>query len=235
MPPLETFGYAFLGGLLPALVWLYFLLKEDSRCPEPRSLILIAFLGGMASVLVVLPLETMARTLFVAGTPLIIAWAAIEEAVKYAVAAALVLWRRAVNESIDFVICMVTIALGFAALENALFLLAPFADGHFLAGIVTNNLRFVGSTLLHVVASSAVGFALAFAYHQPPLVRSLAGFAGLILAIALHALFNFFILEQEGAQTLYAFFSVWVGLVIVLALFEILRYFRYRNLPKNVC
>lgn len=235
MPPLETFGYAFLGGLLPALVWLYFLLKEDSRCPEPRSLILIAFIGGMASVFIVLPLETMARAVFVAGTPLIIAWAAIEEAVKYAVAAALVLWRRAVNESLDFVVCMITIALGFAALENALFLLAPFSEGHFLAGIVTNNLRFVGSTLLHVVASSAIGFALAFSYGKPAIVRSLAGFFGLILAIALHALFNFFIIEQEGAQTLYAFFSVWIGLVVFFALFEILRYFRYRHLPKNIC
>jgi RsiW-degrading membrane proteinase PrsW (M82 family) len=232
---LEIMGYAFLGGLLPALVWLYFLLREDSRCPEPRSLIIIAFLAGMFSVLVVLPFETIARTIFVSGTPLIIAWAAIEESVKYIVACILVLWRRAVNESLDMVICMVTIAIGFAALENTLFLLAPFAQGHFLEGIVTNNLRFVGSTLLHIVASSAVGFALAFSYKLPMVIRSLAGIAGLILAIALHALFNFFIIEQEGAQTLYAFFTVWIGLVVFFALFEILRYFRYRNLPKNTC
>lgn len=231
----ETLGYAFLGGLLPVLVWLYFLLKEDSRCPEPKPLILLAFLTGMLSVVIVLPLETIALSIFGGGTPLILAWATLEETIKYALAAVLILWRRAVNESLDLVVYMLTVALGFAALENALFLLAPFAQGLFLEGIVTNNLRFIGSTLLHVVASSAIGFALAFSFRAPKIIRTLAATVGLILAIGLHALFNFFIIEQEGAQTIYAFFIVWIGVVVFFALFELLRYFRYRNLPKNIC
>ncbi len=231
----ETLGYAFLGGILPVLVWLYFLLKEDARCPEPRPLIFLAFLAGMLSVITVLPLETLAAEIFPDGLPIIIAWATIEEVVKYGLAAVLILWRKAVDESLDLVVYMLTVALGFAALENVLFLLTPFADGHFLAGIVTNNLRFVGSTLLHVIASSAIGFTLAFSFRWHPVYRTIAATAGLILAIALHALFNFFIIEQEGSQTIYAFFIVWIGIVVFFALFELLRYFRYRNLPKNIC
>ena len=38
----ETLFFAFLGGILPAMVWLYFLLKEDRRCPEPRHMIALA-------------------------------------------------------------------------------------------------------------------------------------------------------------------------------------------------
>lgn len=231
----ETLTYAFLGGLLPVLVWLYFLLKEDSRCPEPKPLITLAFVVGMIAVLVVLPLERAALQAFGSGVPLIIAWATIEEVVKYALAALFILWRREVNEPLDLVVYMLTVALGFAALENTLFLLAPFAQGLFIEGIVTNNLRFVGSTLLHVVASCAIGFALAFSYMWAKSLRTLAASVGLILAIALHALFNFFIIEQEGAQTIYAFFLVWISIVVFFALFEILRYFRYRNLPKNIC
>lgn len=235
MPSAVTVGYAFLGGILPALIWLYFLLKEDDRCPEPRTLITVAFMAGMFAVIVVLPLETLALSLLPEGTAVIIAWAAIEETVKFGLAALFVLWRRAVNESIDLVIYMLTVALGFAALENTLFLLEPFGQGQFLAGLATDNLRFVGSTLLHVIASSVIGFTLAFTYRMPRVIRALAAIVGLILAVALHAVFNFFIINGGGSQTLMAFFIVWTGAIVFFALFEVLKYFRYSKASKNVC
>jgi len=233
--PLETIGYAFLGGVLPVWLWLHFLLKEDSRCPEPRSMIVVAFVAGMLAVPASLPLETWFAAFLPAGLPIIIAWSAVEETMKYLLAALLVLWRRAVNESVDLVIYMITVALGFAALENALFLLAPFAEGRILDGLVTNNLRFVGSTLLHVLASSMIGFALAWAYVRSRSVRLVYVSVGLILAIALHALFNFLIIAPDGSHTLTAFFLVWTGAIVFFALFEVLKYFRYRHLPRNTC
>ena len=42
---------------------------------------------------------------------------------KYLMAAAFILWRNAVDEAPDYVIYMFTVALGFAAAENMLFLL----------------------------------------------------------------------------------------------------------------
>ncbi len=238
--PFMTLGYSFLGGVLPAMIWLYFLLKEDSRCPEPRHMIIIAVLAGMIAVPLVLPLEHIAIiTLPKAdpgpGTSVLIAWATIEETAKYALAAILVLWRRWVNESVDFVIYMITVALGFAAIENMLFLIQPLAQGHIAASIATENLRFVGSTLVHVISSAAVGFALAFSFKLNRTLRAFAAAAGLVLAIALHSLFNFLIIMRDGSHTLLAFFIVWTGAVVFLALFEILKYFRYRKLPKNTC
>ena len=56
-----TLGYAFIGGLLPPLIWLYFLLKEDASHPEPRVLIALTFIGGMAAVPLALPLEQYAK------------------------------------------------------------------------------------------------------------------------------------------------------------------------------
>ncbi|MDB5237664.1 MAG: hypothetical protein JWL88_766 [Parcubacteria group bacterium] len=234
-PSFATLGYAFLGGILPALVWLHFLLKEDERCPEPRTLITIAFMAGMLAVPIALPFETLAQTLLPDGGPVILAWAAIEETLKFGLAALFVLWRREVNESIDLVIYMLTVALGFAALENTLFLIQPFGDGQFLVGLATDNLRFVGSTLLHVIASSVIGFSLAFSYKWPRAMRALAAIAGLVLAIALHSVFNFFIIKGGGSYTLLAFFIVWTGALVFFALFEILKYFRYAKASKNVC
>ena len=155
-------GYAFLGGLLPALGWLYFLLKEDARCPEPPAMIALAFVAGMAAVPIALPLEQYAQAHLASGLSVLISWATIEEVLKYAMAAAFILWRPAIDEAPDYVVYMVTVALGFAAAENAIFLFTPLAGGHFAAGIFTGDLRFLGSSLLHVVASATIGFAMAF-------------------------------------------------------------------------
>ncbi|MEA2701412.1 MAG: hypothetical protein QOE22_121 [Candidatus Parcubacteria bacterium] len=244
--PFHTLGYAFLGGVLPPLVWLYFLLKEDARCPEPLPMIVMAFAAGALAVPLALPLEAIVRDYAYAAyaqcnaygvlcTPIIIGWAIIEETLKYVLAALIVLWRKDVDESIDLVIYMLTVAIGFAALENVLFLIVPFAGGQVLTGLATGNLRFIGSTLLHVMASSVIGFALAFSFSLPKPLRALCAVTGLILAIALHAVFNFFIIQGDGAYTLLAFLVVWTAAVAFFVLFEVLRYFRYRNLPANTC
>jgi len=224
--------YAFLAGIVPAFVWLLFLLREDAKNPEPKRLIALAFLAGMGAVLLALPLEHMA-CLNLGGctatptTPVILAWALIEEVLKYLVVAGAILWRKDVDEPLDFVVYMITAALGFAALENALFLMAPFAAGQYMQGFLTEDLRFVGSTLLHTIASSVVGFALAFSWRFSALSRTALVALGLILAFALHALFNFLIISQDGASALPAFFTVWTGIVVLFALFEVLK--RYEN------
>lgn len=254
MPILEVVLYAFLGGVLPALVWLFFLLKEDATCPEPRALILLAFFAGMLAVPVVLPLEQLAKTWLNAEIalgpgafwglfsgdpthqlPIVIAWATIEETIKYGLAGLLILWRRQVDEPIDLIIYMIAVALGFAALENTLFLLAPLANGSFATAIAGNHLRFVGASLLHVIASGALGYFLALAFRKSIPIRAAYASIGLILAIALHAIFNFLIIKETASSTLLAFFLVWSGVVVGFGLFEVLRYSRYKRLPKNTC
>lgn len=243
----QTFGYALIGGIVPALIWLYFLLKEDAKAPEPLPLIWLAFLAGMLAVPLALPLESLAVDylpggLPMPGFPVILAWAAIEETLKYVMVAALVLWRSAVDEPIDLVIYLLTAGLGFAALENALFLVGPLSSGSVYGSsgaIALGDLRFIGSTLLHVVSSSTIGFTLAFTYRKAftfleYIVRAQFAATGLILAITLHAIFNFFIIQRDGVHTLLAFFIVWTGVVFVLALFEVLKYLEYRSVPTAV-
>jgi RsiW-degrading membrane proteinase PrsW (M82 family) len=229
-----TLGYAFLGGLLPSFIWLYFLLKEDARCPEPRAIIALTFIAGMAAVPLALPLEQYASMSLASGLPVLTAWAIIEEVLKYAAAALFILWRRSVDETPDYVIYMVTVALGFASTENMLFLLTPLASGHVAATLLTGDVRFLGSTLLHVVASAAIGFAFAFSAGYRPARRTVAAALGVILAIALHTAFNALII-REGASTMFAFFFVWLVAVIFFAALEVLKYFNYRNLPNNTC
>lgn len=246
-----TLGYAFIGGLLPSLIWLYFLLKEDSRCPEPKTMIGLAFVVGMVAVPLVLPLEQFSCSVFAAdpirgcaagsmswqtfGFAAVFSWAAIEELMKYAMAAIFILWRPVVNEATDYVIYMITVALGFAAAENMLFLLSPLFDGHVAASIVTGDFRFIGANLLHIVASATVGLAIAFAKLSRMHIRLAATVGGLILAIALHTAFNTLMIIPGTSSAFSAVFLVWIIAVIFLAAFEVLKYFQYRNLPPNSC
>jgi RsiW-degrading membrane proteinase PrsW (M82 family) len=217
---IETLLYALLGGILPALLWLWFWRKEDRLHPEPRRLIMYAFLGGMLVVFVVLPLERYALGVLTAGSTLLYAaWAAIEEVMKFVAAYLLVLRRRENDEPTDVVLYMITSALGFAALENALFIMNPLENGQLLTGILTGNLRFFGATLLHVLASSVVGLALALTFYRPARVRRMALLGSLVLATVLHTLFNFFILNNSE-HILLVFSGVWVGIVVLLLLFE---------------
>ncbi len=233
-----TVVYAFFGGLLPSFIWLYFLLKEDARHPEPKKLIALAFFVGMLAVPLALPLEQLAKVYFIGNQstmtlPVLVAWALIEETLKYAVAAAVILWRPAVDEAPDYVIYMITVALGFASAENMLFLLNPLMQGSALGGIFTGEVRFLGSTLLHVVASSAIGFALAFSSKSRAIIRIAAAANGLILAVVLHTAFNALIISEGASATFIAFLFVWVVAVVFFAAFEVLKYFQYGNIPNN--
>lgn len=221
-----TVLYALLGGILPALVWVWFWNREDSAHPEPFRLLFAAFVVGMITVAVVIPFQKLTMAFF-SGTLMFLIWAAIEEVAKFTLAWATVLSSRENNEPLDPLIYMITIALGFAAAENTLFLISPIADSGFLEGILTGNFRFLGATLLHVLSSSVIGVAMAFAFYKKPRVRFLYGLGGLILAVVLHGAFNFFILNGGSEGILRVFAFVWLGLVALLLVFEKIK--RMRN------
>jgi RsiW-degrading membrane proteinase PrsW (M82 family) len=213
------FLIAFLAGLVPALFWLWFWLREDKARPEPKALIASAFIAGMLIVAVVLPLQKFAMSRF-HGENLVFVWVIIEEVLKYSAALMVVLWHKSVDEPIDVIIYMITIALGFSALENALFIFNPLSDGEYLDSVLTGNFRFIGATLLHILASGTVGVAMALTYYKRDIVRIFSATLGLCLAIVLHALFNFFIMDANGETVLGVFMFVWMGIIVLFLVFE---------------
>lgn len=214
-----NFAIAFVSSLVPAIFWLWFWLREDKKNPEPLLLIAITFIAGMAVVPLALPLQKLAIDIYT-GDNLVYVWVIIEEVLKYAMALAVIFWNRAVDEPIDMVIYMIAIALGFAALENTLFILNPLAVGDYINTALTGSFRFLGSSLLHVLASGTVGVFLALSYYKSNVMKLAFGMIGLCIAIVLHALFNFFIMEASGETILAVFLFVWIGIIILFLLFE---------------
>lgn len=219
MTGIGTIVLAFIGGLIPALLWFVFWLREDRCQPEPRRLIIYAFIGGMIAVPLVLPLQKAAAGI-ATGSSLIFLWAAIEEITKLIVAYVVVLRRKELDEPVDALIYLIGVAVGFAALENALFLLEPLSRSDTFGSLIAGNLRFIGATLLHILSSATIGLGIAIAFYRSPIRKFVAFSTAVILAILLHTLFNFFIILSNGGRLFTVFVFVWIGVIILLLLFE---------------
>jgi len=194
---------------LPNIAWLMFYIREDLH-PEPKPLLVVAFVLGIVSVGGVYGLQRgsvwalseilSAPASVIMGSYIFIVCAAlIEEIVKFACARFL-LWKNPVfEEPIDAMIYLVVIGLGFAFAENILYL-RNFSDTAFDV-VNLAMLRFISANLLHAVCSGLAGYFWARGIlRRAPWRGALigVGFAGLIhviynvLTLALH---NQFIID----------------------------------------
>ena len=215
--------FAFLAGVIPAILWLVFWLREDKKKQEPKALITMIFIMGMISVVFVIPIEQFIQTHIANHNLELILWASAEELIKY-FAVMLILYRsNYIDEPIDWPIYLITVALGFAALENMLFLIEPFNLGNSIVGLLTGQLRFLGSTLLHAVATGTIGIAMGLSFYMSAQKKNLYAFLGIIVAILLHTVFNFFIMKNNGGDFMKVFAFLWVVTIIIMLLFEKLR------------
>lgn len=215
--------FAILIGTLPAIFWLWFWLQEeDPEKHEPRLLIVVSFILGALIVIFAVWLEKFSATFISDKTLQIITWASIEEILKFIGVAVMVFGSGAINRPIDYPIYFIALALGFAAFENISFLINPFAFNNSIVGIITGNLRFLGSTLLHAMASAIIGNALGLSFYLKK-YRALYLIGGLLCAITLHSIFNFFIIERSGENFLSVFGFLWVIAIINILIFEKLK------------
>ena len=212
---------SFLGGILPAIIWLWFWLKEDQLHPEPKKYILLTFLVGMVTAIFVIPIEKfiMENTIHYSLISLILL-SFTEEISKYIFAYFTALRKKFTDEPIDAVIYMITIALGFAALENVLYLLSIFQEEGIAQGILMSNMRFIGSTVLHTASSGIIGVAIALSFYKTNSIKRIYLLIGIILSVVLHTAFNFFIINSNGGNILNVFVAVWIVVIFLLLFFE---------------
>ena len=159
----------------PALFWLWFFARRDVN-REPAALLARTFLWGAAMLVPAVLLER------AAGVAAVVLVGAIEEAAKYA-AASSVSRHRHFDEPVDGLVYAAAAALGFATLENVLYVATHGAGVLWVRGPVT--------TLAHVLFSAPWGYAMAvkrFRGGRGVLRR------GLLVGALLHTVFNVFLL-----------------------------------------
>lgn len=224
--------FALLGGMIPAIIWLEFWLREDRDHPEPKGRIIYTFLfGGLAIIPVffvqkyitsVIPLDH-------ENWILVFLWAASEELFKYFAAYWTALRTRFFDEPIDAIVYTMTAALGFSAIENVLYVLQSLAPGDPVQGLVTGNFRFIGASLLHITASVVVGSLISFVYYKSKKVKRIFTVIGLVLATALHTAFNFFIIAEDNKYTLIVFTSLWIAIILLILIIERIKFIKKIN------
>lgn len=234
---------------LPPVFWLLFYLREDKH-PEPKTLLLLSFVGGVASAVLALFAECV-WAFFLTGScggwgmtsvnPFLIflGISLIEEYVKYLPVKFLIHRKKDFDEPVDAMVYMMTAALGFAALENALFsfqffykfaesslVILPFSQTNVLAGLNIAANRFVGANLLHTLSSGIVGFFLARAWFSPYRHHFLA--LGILFASLLHTGFNYLILVRESLSQ--ATFYI----ILLLSTMAVMVFIDFERLKKRI-
>lgn len=212
--------YAILSGIIPSFIWLFFWLREDHNHPEPRSIIAACFFGGMLAVGAAVFAEHYIAEIYTDPTIRYILWAATEEIFKFIAIALIGLRSQSNDEPIDAMVYCIVVAIGFAALENALFILNPLSGGEIVKSIITGNMRFIGATLLHIVSSASIGFCIGYFFYHGRIAKILAAIVGITIAIIIHTAFNLSIIEASASDTLRTFSWIWGAVVIMVILFE---------------
>lgn len=238
--------YAFLGGILPSIVWLLFWMREDKKNPEPFGSLALAFMGGVAAVFISLFLEKLffnidPVTLFTGDFfhpilewfrsiavqknialnrfLLVIFFAPIiEEVSKFVMAYFFALRSKDNDEPLDPIIYMITTALGFAAMENMLFLIDPISKNDIISSILTGNMRFVGAMLLHTVSSATIGVFISFNFFKKKIREDLLIFVGILVAILIHSIFNYFMIGNPNYFIILE--VIWIVVIMILLAFE---------------
>jgi protease PrsW len=171
----------------PGFFWLWYFYKRDTFEPEPLRLVRSCFLLGMASTIPALflenPLPISKFYLSVAAAPVI------EEVCKFLVVYLTVYRSAEFDEPIDGLVYAAAAALGFASIENFIYLYDEYQKASGAVTIVMVMRAFL-SVPGHACFSGMWGYALGMAKFTREKV-ALKILSGLLLAIALHAVFNF--------------------------------------------
>lgn len=219
----KVLGLAFLGGIIPSLLWLWFWLRQEEKKPEPKGLLTLVFILGMIAVILVLPVQKFIQANIPNEQWHLVAWAAAEEIIKYLAVIIIIAKTAHADQPIDWPIYLITSALGFAALENTMFLIKPLSLGETTVSLLTGQLRFLGSTLLHTISSGIIGIAMGLSFFMNSVTKKIYVLVGIIVAISLHSVFNFFIIKNNGTDFLKVFALLWVATIILMLLFEKVR------------
>ncbi len=219
----NTLSLALIAGVIPALIWIFFWIRETRERPRSFSSFFFAFLGGVFMVVMALPVEKFMLVFSNNPNTLTVLWAGSEEVLKFIAFLLVLFMSSAVESPIDYPVYMMIVALGFSGFENSLYFLQPLQTGTTNILILAGSMRFLGTTLMHAVVSCLPGIALGFAFFKKRTTKIIFAIFGLSLAIAGHSLFNLFITEKPDVTFFTILACVWLATIIIMISFERLR------------
>ena len=221
--------------IAPIILILIYIYRRDKYEKEPRKLLIKAFIFGALTVIPILFIETAlgnywnnkynfpSNQMLTAAYNAFIAAASTEEIFKYAVFF-LIIWKnKNFNEKFDGIVYAVYISLGFAAIENIMYVLQN--------GIGTGIMRAFTAVPAHTMFGISMGYFLAWAKFRPE-KRVLYIILSLLVPIVLHGFYDFIIMSQH--KILLLFFIPFLIAMLIMAFKEMKHLSnKSRFKPKN--
>jgi len=193
---MET-GYLFLLAVAPAAFWLWYFYSKDRFEPEPLSWILLVYIFGIVVTIPVAFIEGVLSLVLSEFLLVVMVAPIVEEFGKYLVVRKTVWESVEFDEPIDGIVYAAAAGLGFATLENVIYVFSAFETSMVLA-LQTVLVRALLSVPGHVLFSAMWGYSLGKARFIPEEQRRGVIATGLILAMAFHSLFNLLLYDAIG-------------------------------------
>ena len=197
---MET-GYLLLLAIAPAAFWLWYFYRKDRYEPEPLSWVLLIYILGIAVTIPVALIEGVMGAVLPEFLIVVMVAPVVEELGKYLVVRKTVYESTEFDEPVDGIVYASAAGLGFATLENVVYVFSALETSMVLA-LGTGLVRAVLSVPGHVLFSAMWGYSLGKARFIPKEKRPVVIAAGLILAMASHALFNLLLFDAIGFAVL---------------------------------
>jgi len=179
----------------PALFWLLYFYHKDKYEPEPLSWIVKIFLLGALITIPIFIGEKIAGIFVSEFAIFVIVAPVMEECGKFFVVKKYVYQSSEFDEPVDGMIYAITAALGFATIENILYIFSiPLTELSTLFFVIIA--RALLSVPGHALFTSIMGYSLGIAKFGNPKHAPIIIITGLVGAIAFHALFNYFLRDS---------------------------------------
>ncbi|EJF53086.1 putative membrane protein [Saprospira grandis DSM 2844] len=195
--------------VLPGLAICYYIWRRDKHEPEPKHLLFFCFLFGMLSTVPAVFLETMGQNMGIIADENFLKTFAFavgvvgfsEEFCKFLFLRYYIYPKKEFDEPMDGIVYSVMVSMGFATLENVLYV----AQG----GYEVAFLRMFTAVPAHAAFAVIMGYFVGLGkFHLHKGKESLFLLKGLGLAALVHGLYDFFIFQVNFPSLQYLTFVV---------------------------
>ena len=194
--------------LFPVVFLLIYIYRQDKYEKEPIGLLTLSFIGGMMCIPIDLFLVSAIRMFVYSDTAFFSAFIEAgfcEELCKFVMLFLIIWWNKNFNEYMDGIVYATFVGLGFACVENVLYVLGAGSES-FGTGISTGIVRALLSVPGHFLFAVIMGyfFSMAKFSEKGKLGYLMAGLFGAMLA---HGLFDWLLMIENNLHPI-------IGLVL---------------------
>ena len=191
--------------ILPVVLLLIYIYKQDKYEKEPLGLLALAFFGGILSIFMDLILVSIINGIWYSDTVFYSAFIEAgfpEEICKFTILFLFFWWNKNFNEYMDGIVYATFVSLGFACLENILYV--------FDNGFGTGVMRAIISVPGHFLFGVLMGYFLSLAkFNEKDCLLYLV--LSVLVPSMVHGLFDWLLMVTDQLGTL--------GQLVILALF----------------